>query len=114
MKTWENEYYGDNVRWFVANVIDNTPPYGLEGRVKIRIHGIHTDIADESGIPQRDLPWAQVMNPGDTYGVSGLGTSTMILPGALVWIFLRRCYFSVATGFGFASSYRVSDYGTSI
>jgi len=87
LRTWNTEYYGDDVRWFVANCIDNTPPYGLEGRIKIRIHGIHTDIADESGIPQRDLPWAQVMNPGDTYGVSGLGTSAQILPGALVFGF---------------------------
>jgi len=87
LKTWNYEYYGDDIRWFVANVIDNTPPYGLEGRVQIRIHGIHTDNTDKTGIPQRDLPWAQVMNPGDTYGVSGLGTSAQILPGALVFGF---------------------------
>jgi hypothetical protein len=87
MRTFNTEYYGDDVRWFVGTVIDNTPPYGLEGRVQIRIHGIHTDTTDKTGIPQRDLPWAQVMNPGDTYGVSGLGTSAQILPGALVFGF---------------------------
>ena len=85
MKTWNQEYYGDDVRWFIGTVIDNTPPYGYEGRVKVRIHGIHSD--DVNLIPQRDLPWAQVMNPGDTYGVSGFGTSTQILPGALVFGF---------------------------
>jgi hypothetical protein len=87
VRTFNQEYYGDDVRWFVANVIDNTPPYGLEGRVQIRIHGLHADTTDKTGIPQRDLPWAQVMNPGDTYGVSGLGTSSQILPGALVFGF---------------------------
>ena len=28
------EYYGDNVRWFIATVIDASPPFGFEGRVK--------------------------------------------------------------------------------
>lgn len=79
----ENEYYGDETRWFIANVIDSTPPYGLEGRIKIRIHGIHS--ANINNIPQRDLPWAQVMMPGNMFGVSGLGGNCQIQPGALVF-----------------------------
>jgi hypothetical protein len=87
MRAINQEYYGDDVRWFIGTVIDNSPPYGLEGRIKIRIHGIHSD--DVNQIPQRDLPWAQVMTPTDTYGVSGFGTAAQILPGALVFgIFL--------------------------
>lgn len=85
MKTINHEYYGDDVRWFIGTAIDNTPPYGLEGRVQVRIHGIHSDNVND--IPQRDLPWAQVLNPGNTYGVSGFGTSAQILPGALVFGF---------------------------
>lgn len=85
MKAIMSEYYGDNLRWFLATVIDHSPPYGLEGRIKIRIHGIHSD--DVNDIPQKDLPWAQVMLPGDTYGVSGLGSVPQILPGALVFGF---------------------------
>ena len=80
MRTINREFYGDDVRWFMANVVDGSPPYGLEGRVQIRIHGIHS--SDVNAIPQKDLPWAQVMIPGDTYGVSGLGTSPMLQPGA--------------------------------
>lgn len=83
MKAINKEYYGDDTRWFVATVIDATPPRGLEGRVKIRIHGIHSP--DVNDIPQRDLPWAQVLMPGDTYGVSGFGSSCHILPGAFVF-----------------------------
>lgn len=83
MKAINKEYYGDDVRWFVATVIDSSPPRGLEGRIKVRIHGIHSP--DVNDIPQRDLPWAQVLMPGDTYGVSGLGTSCHILPGAFVF-----------------------------
>ena len=83
MKAINREYYGDDLRWFVATVIDSSPPRGLEGRIKIRIHGIHSP--DVNDIPQRDLPWAQVLMPGDTYGVSGLGSSCHILPGAIVF-----------------------------
>lgn len=87
MRTIEKEYYGDQTRWFVATVIDGTPPYGLEGRVKVRIHGIHSENVND--IPQSDLPWAQVLMPGNFGGSSGIGGNCQILPGALVYgIFL--------------------------
>ena len=31
-------YYGDKTRWFIGSVVSHTPPYGFEGRVKVRIH----------------------------------------------------------------------------
>ena len=77
------EYYGDNTRWFMARCIENVAPAGLEGRIKVRIFGIHDD--NVNNIPQKDLPWAQVMNPSHSYGVSGLGVNTQILPGAMVF-----------------------------
>lgn len=83
MKTISSEYYGDNTRWFVGRCIENVPPAGLEGRIKVRIFGIHSGNVND--IPQKDLPWAQVMNPSHSYGVSGLGVNTQILPGALVF-----------------------------
>ena len=87
MKTIPTEFYGDNTRWFMGRVIDATPPAGLEGRIRIRIFGIHSD--DVNDIPQADLPWAQVMSPSHSYGVSGLGVNTMIQANALVFgIFL--------------------------
>lgn len=87
MRTIPTEYYGDNTRWFVGRVIDGAPPAGLEGRVRVRIFGIHSD--DVNDIPQADLPWAQVMNPSNSYGVSGLGVMPHIQAGAMVFgIFL--------------------------
>lgn len=80
-----NSFYGDNVRWFVATVIDSTPPYGYEGRVRIRIHGTHNPSTRE--IAQADLPWAQVMIPTTESGVSGLGATPKIESGALVFGF---------------------------
>lgn len=78
-----SEFYGDDFRWFVATVVDASPPYGLEGRVKVRIHGIHTD--NTRDIPQRDLPWAQCVLPTTEGGVSGIGRIPQILAGALVF-----------------------------
>ena len=83
MNQFHSEYYGDQTRWFMATVIDGSPPAGFEGRVKIRIHGIHSE--DVNDIPQSHLPWAQVMMPGNMFGVSGLGGNPQLLPGALVF-----------------------------
>lgn len=83
----QTEYYGDNVRWFVANVIDSRPSPGqdLEGRVKIRIHG--TMSPSNKDISQDDLPWAQVMLPTTEGGTSGLGATPRLEAGSLVFGF---------------------------
>ncbi len=83
MKAINTEYYGDDFRWFIATVIDSSPPYGYEGRIQIRIHGVHS--GDVNDIPQNDLPWAQVLSPTDTFGGSGFGSHCQILPGSLVF-----------------------------
>lgn len=80
-----SEFYGDNTRWFIATVIDATPPYGLEGRVRIRVHGLHTESTKE--IPQRDLPWAQCVIPTTEGGSSGIGRVPQLQPNALVFGF---------------------------
>ncbi len=79
----QKEFYGDDSRWFLATVINSRPPSGLEGRVKIRIIGIHNDSITE--IPESDLPWAQVLIPTTEGGISGIGRIPQLLPGALVF-----------------------------
>jgi len=81
----ETEYYGDKTRWFVADVIDSSPPYGFEGRVRIRIHGVHSPSTKD--IKQSDLPWAQTVLPVTEGGVSGLGRTPKLEAGALVFGF---------------------------
>jgi len=86
-KQLDSIYYGDSTRWFIATVVDDQPPYGLEGRVQIRIHGLHSENVND--IPNSDLPWAQVLLPGDQMGTSGYGTVPQLGSGALVFgIFL--------------------------
>jgi len=85
LKTIQQDYYGDNTRWFVATVVSHTPPYGYEGRVKIRIHGVHSDSLQD--VPDRDLPWAQVVLPTTEGGTSGIGRTPQLLSNALVFGF---------------------------
>ena len=85
MKALLSEYYGDNIRWFLADVIDATPPYGLEGRVRIRIHGAHSPSTKD--IRQADLPWAQCVVPTTEGGVSGIGKIPKLQAGSFVFGF---------------------------
>lgn len=83
----QKEYYGDDNRWWLGYVINASPPAGLEGRVKVRIVGVHNQ--DTNEIPERDLPWAQVLIPTTEGGSSGIGRIPQIAKGAFVFgIFL--------------------------
>lgn len=76
-------YYGDETRWFIGSVVSHTPPYGFEGRVKVRIHGVHSSKISE--VSDADLPWAQVVLPTTEGGTSGIGRTPQLLSGALVF-----------------------------
>lgn len=77
------DYYGDRTRWFLAMVVSRDDPENL-GRVKIRIHGIHT--GNKNDIPNKDLPWALCSNPVTEGGVSGVNTTPPgLLPTAQVF-----------------------------
>ena len=87
MKAIPVQYYGDDVRWFIATVVDARPPKGenLEGRVQVRIHG--TMSPSTRDIPQADLPWAQVLIPTTEGGTSGLGATPRLEAGTIVFGF---------------------------
>ena len=79
----QKEYYGDDYRWFLGYVINATAPAGLEGRVKVRIIGVHNP--DVGEIPEKDLPWAQVIIPTTEGGSSGIGRIPQLVKGAFVF-----------------------------
>jgi len=79
----QQEFYGDDYRWFFATVINAVPPAGLEGRAKVRINGVHNPSTGE--IPECDLPWAQVLIPTTEGGISGLGRIPQLVAGAFVF-----------------------------
>lgn len=75
-------FYGDNTRWFLGDVISISDPLQL-GRVQVRIHGIHS--GDQTDIPDEDLPWAQPLLPITEGGTNGLGNNLGIQIGARVF-----------------------------
>lgn len=79
----QKEFYGDDYRWFFATVVNATPPSGLEGRVKVRIYGVHNPLTSE--IPEKDLPWAQVLLPTTEGGSSGIGRIPQLVTGSFVF-----------------------------
>ena len=79
----KKQYYGDDNRWFLGYIINSAPPAGLEGRVKVRIIGVHNPSTNE--IPEKDLPWAQVLIPTTEGGSSGIGRIPQLTKGAFVF-----------------------------
>lgn len=84
IRALQEDFYGDNIRWFIGVVVDNQDPLRV-GRVRVRIYGIHN--SDVNEVPQASLPWAQVIIPSTEDGVSGLGRATGLKQGAQVFGF---------------------------
>jgi len=72
---------------FVGVVEDRFDPEKL-GRLRVRVLGIHT--SNKNKIATADLPWASVLLPTTSAGISGLGQSpSFIVEGAWVWGYFR-------------------------
>ena len=84
----EQNFIGmDGFLWFYGVVEDRDDPY-LIGRVKVRCFGHHTGNKDD--LPTKDLPWAHVVLPVTSAGISGIGQSpTGLVEGSHVFGFFR-------------------------
>ena len=77
----------DGFIWFIGVVEDRQDPY-LIGRVRVRCFGHHT--GNKTELPTEDLPWAQVMLPVTSAGISGIGQSPIgLVEGSHVFGFFR-------------------------
>ena len=82
-----DQFIGSNFCWFTGVIEDVLDPMQM-GRVRVRCYGYHTD--DKEQIPTESLPWAFVMTPVTSAGMSGIGQSaTGLLPGSWVIGFFR-------------------------
>ena len=96
----DNNFLGKNdFIWFNGVVEDRMDPT-YTGRVKIRCIGFHT--ANKSNLPTSDLPWAQVVLPTTSPGITGLGQSpSFLVEGSWVYGYFRdgeRCQEPVVIG----------------
>jgi phage baseplate assembly protein gpV len=60
-------------------IVENINDPKKLGRVKVRVHGVHT-----KKILTKDLPWSIAMMPSNTPALNGIGHSTNFLVGSLV------------------------------
>ena len=73
--------------WFVGVVEDRMDPQYV-GRVRVRCLGHHT--SDRVTLPTADLPWASVVMPVTSSGISGLGCSpSFLVEGSWVFGYFR-------------------------
>jgi len=77
----------DGFIWFVGVVEDRHDPHHA-GRVRVRCLGYHT--ANKTDLPTEDLPWAQVLLPITSSGISGVGQTPLgLVEGSHVIGFFR-------------------------
>tara|TARA_B100000902_G_scaffold349613_1_gene358306 strand:- start:618 stop:1712 length:1095 start_codon:yes stop_codon:yes gene_type:complete len=74
------------MKYYYGIVEDRQDPLKI-GRVRVRVHGIHTEKKGDISTP--DLPWAQVMLPTTSAGLSGFGTQHGLVEGSTVILFFR-------------------------
>ena len=72
--------------FFYGIVEDRNDPLQI-GRVRVRIHGIHTD--NKLYIASADLPWSQVILPTSSAGLSGFGHGHGLVEGSTVFGMFR-------------------------
>lgn len=72
--------------FFYGIVEDRNDPLKI-GRVRVRVHGIHTD--DKSLIATPDLAWSQVIVPTTSAGLSGFGHGHGLVEGTSVFGMFR-------------------------
>lgn len=79
-----SDYIGkeDRPHFFIGVVEDNADPMTLL-RVKVRCFGVHPENRDD--VPTSALPWAIVMQPGNSSNISGIGDFSVLVPGT--WVF---------------------------
>lgn len=76
-----NHSYFGNFFWF-AGVVESISDPLSQGRVQARCIGIHPD--NKTLVPTSSLPWAHVMLPTTSAGVSGVGSTHGLLEGSWV------------------------------
>ena len=77
------DYYGDQTRWFLGEVVNIADDPLKLGRARVRVFGVYDEIEEE------DLPWAQIIVPITHTVHAGNGQTLGLLVGAQVFgIFL--------------------------
>ena len=83
----------ERLRGFYRGVVEDNKDPLKAGRVRVRIHGLHTPKkikSDLEGIPTDELPWAEPCMPIQEGSVSGFGSWAVPLQGSQVMLFFEN------------------------
>ncbi len=72
---------------FYRAIVENNVDPEKFGRVQVRVFGIHDE---GSGVSTADLPWAEVSGGTDFGLIDGVGISSILRVGTLVWVFFNN------------------------
>ena len=88
MEHYDKNFLGRNgFQWFIGVVEDRLDPQ-YTGRVRVRCLGYHT--GNKITLPTSDLPWAQVVLPITSSGISGIGQTPLgLVEGSWVFGYFR-------------------------
>ena len=73
------------MKTYYGIVEDRQDPLKI-GRVRVRVHTVHSD-NKKLDLSTPDLPWAQVMLPTTSAGLSGFGTQHGLVEGSTVMLY---------------------------
>ena len=73
----DENFLGRNGFYTFTGVVEDRQDPQYAGRLRVRCIGIHTD--DKQTLPTADLPWASIIMPVTSSGISGLGESPSFL-----------------------------------
>ena len=83
----------ENLTGFYRGVVEDNKDPLKAGRVRVRIHGLHSPKKIKSeleGIPTDELPWAEPCMPIHEGSVSGFGSWSVPLQGSQVMLFFEN------------------------
>lgn len=92
---FENKASKGQVGTLYRGVIEDNNHPDKNGKVKVRIFGIHTELNENAGsdfewVQTDQLPWAEVMG-GTGFGlIGGIGLSSILRQGTWVWVILEE------------------------
>lgn len=72
---------------FYRAIVENNVDPEKFGRVQVRVFGIHDE---GSGVSTADLPWAEVSGGTDFGLIDGVGITSVLRIGTMVWIFFNN------------------------
>lgn len=86
---------------FYRGVVEDNNHPEKNGMVRVRIFGIHSEKPSGfDSVSTSDLPWAEVAGSTEFGLVSGVGVSSVLRKGTMVWAFFKNGDFNYPVVFG--------------